>query len=88
MILPTKSIEPDRALLAVGADILRLLDEPKTVSRLWDELISSRASRKGSSVITYDWFVLSLDLLFTLGTLELDRGRLAVRSPDSVQAVT
>ncbi len=42
MILPTKGIQADRALLAVGADILRLLDEPKTVSRLWDEMRAYR----------------------------------------------
>ena len=31
MILPTKHIRPDRALLAVGADVLGCLREPMTV---------------------------------------------------------
>lgn len=35
MILPTKGISPSKALLSIGAGILRELDEPKTVSRLW-----------------------------------------------------
>jgi hypothetical protein len=30
-------------------------------------------------IITFDWFVLALDLLFALGALQLDKGRL-VRS--------
>ena len=38
MILPTKHLREDQALIAVGAELLGLLDEPKTVSRLWDEL--------------------------------------------------
>ena len=30
MILPTKRLSQDRSLLYVGAEILRLADEPKT----------------------------------------------------------
>ncbi|MFA4844942.1 MAG: ABC-three component system middle component 6 [Patescibacteria group bacterium] len=78
MILPTKGIETDRALLAVGADILSLLDEAKTVSRLWDEFRSRRDSRERSTPVSYDWFVLALDVLFALGTVDMDRGRLTV----------
>ena len=37
MILPTKRITAERALLGIGAEVLRLLEEPKTVSRLWNE---------------------------------------------------
>lgn len=73
MILPTKGIEPDRALLSVGAEVLRLLDEPKTVSRLWEEL---REGRREESRLTFDWFVLATDLLFAIGAVQLDRGRL------------
>lgn len=76
MILPTKRLDEDRALLSVGAEILGLLDEPKTVSRLWDELQRSRNQRFGVRTITYDWFVLALDLLYALGTLEMERGLL------------
>jgi hypothetical protein len=73
MILPTKGIGADRALISVGADLLRLTDEPKTVSRLWEDL---RKSERGDHV-TFDWFVLALDLLFVLGNLEFDRGRIS-----------
>jgi hypothetical protein len=75
MILPTKNLGPDRALLHIGAEILRLLDEPKTVSRLWDDLKKTRASQSETSLITYDWFVLCLDLLYLLGGVEMARGR-------------
>jgi hypothetical protein len=73
MILPTKGIPPSQALLAVAGEALRSLDEAKTVSRLWDDF---RRTSDPRIDITFDWFVLGLDLLFILGAVELDRGRL------------
>lgn len=81
MILPTKGVSPARALVSVGADILRLLTEAKTVSRLWDDF------RKASTTtpdVSFDWFVLSLDLLFLFGAVEFDRGRVR-RAPQQVR---
>lgn len=75
MILPTKHLSEDKALLTIGGEVLRLLDEPKTVSRIWDELRKPSRSVK-LPAITYDWFVLSLDLLYTLNAIDLERGRL------------
>ena len=74
MILPTKHIRPDRALLSVGADVLSYLREPMTVSRLWDEVRAARSDRAVSAPINYDWFVLALDLLFILRAVQFDRG--------------
>lgn len=76
MILPSKQLGQDRALISVGGEILRLLDEPKTVSRLWEELRQAYIMRYGSLILTYDWFVLSLDLLYALGIVDLTSGRL------------
>lgn len=72
MILPTKGIGPDKALLSIGAFILRDLDEPKTVSRLWADL---RRVEEGPPDLTFDWFVLALDLLYLMGTLDYLGGR-------------
>lgn len=74
MILPTKHIRPDRALLAIGGDLLLSLREPVTVSRLWDDIRSKRGQPGEPAPINYDWFVLALDLLFMLGAVQLDRG--------------
>lgn len=74
MILPTKHIKPDRALLAVGGDVLTYLREPMTVSRVWDEVREHRGDAGEPAPINYDWFVLALDLLFMLGAVEFDRG--------------
>jgi hypothetical protein len=76
MILPTKRISQDRSLLYIGAEVLRLVDEPKTVSRLWQELQSKRSTQSGLCPLTYDWFVLSLDLLFLVKAIRIDRGRI------------
>lgn len=74
MILPTKGIGPDKALLSIGAIILRNLDEPKTVSRLWGDL---RQVEDGPPDLTFDWFVLALDLLYMMGTLGYVGGRVS-----------
>ena len=76
MILPTKRLGVERAMLTVGAEILALLTEPKTVSRLWDELGRMMSERSSTRVLNYDWFVLTLDLLYMLGALEMDHGRI------------
>lgn len=81
MILPTKHIRPDRALLAVGADVLGFLREPMTVSRLWDEIRTARSDRAVSAPINYDWFVLALDLLFIVKAVQFDRGLIQKTAP-------
>jgi hypothetical protein len=77
MILPSKHIAADRALLTIGAEILALLERPRTVSYVWDVL---RRRREHGRVFGYDWFVLALDLLFVLGAVEYKSGSLT-RSP-------
>jgi hypothetical protein len=76
MILPTKHIRPERALLTIGADMLERLRQPMTVSRLWDEVRGRRNNAAEPAPINYDWFVLALDLLFMIGAIEFDRGLL------------
>ena len=76
MILPTKRITEDRCLVGIGSDILCLLDEgPKTVSRIWTEFKRLRAENN-APVIKYDWFIMSLDLLFTLDGITMEKGLL------------
>lgn len=76
MILPSKHLPQDRALLTVGGHLLTFLARPKTVSALWEEL-NRQAGGLGATLprqITYDWFLLALDLLYTLGIIELENG--------------
>ena len=81
MILPSKHLPQDRALLTVGGHVLTFLARPKTVSALWEELnlqtqgLGAMPPRR----ITYDWFVLALDLLYSLETIKLENGLVARR---------
>lgn len=76
MLLPTKGVSPDRALLTLGADVLALLKEPKTVSKLWADVQRDRLNRSAFAKVSFDWFVLSLDVLFALGCIQLTKGKL------------
>jgi hypothetical protein len=76
MILPTKHIRPERALLTIGAEILTALRGPMTVSRVWDEVRRKRGKAAEPAPITYDWFVLALDLLFAMKAVEYEGGLL------------
>lgn len=70
MLLPTKGISPDRALLTIGSDLLIALRRPTTVSALWDRFNASK-SKDGSGRITFDWFSLALATLYSLGLIEI-----------------
>jgi hypothetical protein len=74
MILPTKGLAVDRALLSAGAEILRRLDRPKTVSRLWEQVRKRESSLL--EALPYEWFLLALDLLYLLGAVDFEDGRL------------
>jgi hypothetical protein len=68
MILPSKHISEDQALLGVGAVVLRHLERPQTVTSLWNKV------RDDISVGTFERFVLALDLLHITGVVNLSRG--------------
>lgn len=74
MILPTKHVRADRALIGVGAEVLAILKRPMTMSRLWDEIRGRRSLHSPVAPIDYQWFILSLDLLYMIGALDFDRG--------------
>ncbi len=76
MILPSKHLSQDRALLTIGAAILRHLVCPVTVSALWEQMPRAAIGEKTSPPLSYDGFVLALDLLFLIGAIELREGLL------------
>jgi hypothetical protein len=79
MILPGKHLREDRALLSIGAEILEHLDEPRTVSELWERVRLTRASARMLAPLSFDWFVLSLNLLYTISAVDFSRGVISVR---------
>lgn len=74
MILPTKHIAPQNSLLGIGAALLELLSDQQTVTRLWDQ------ARTGNKLLTFQRFVLAVDLLFAIGAVELTDGILQRRT--------
>ena len=76
MILPTKHLAQDRALLSVGARILPSLEHPITVSALWEQISRDAGSSTTFNPIRSDAFVLALDLLYLMGTIHLTDGLL------------
>ena len=76
MILPSKHLSQDRALLTVSAKILQHLSQPVTISALWEEIPRNSPRRHDAPPLRYDGFVLALDLLFLIGVIDLQDGLL------------
>jgi hypothetical protein len=72
MILPSKHISQEKALLTIGAELLKVLNRPKTISTVWEQV-------RLSGSISYDWFVLALDLLYTIDAIDLYEGHISRR---------
>lgn len=68
MILPTKHIAVDDSLIGLGAILLSRLNEPATVSVLWQQV------RELPQVATFERFTLTLDLLYLMNVIEYRDG--------------
>lgn len=71
MILPTKGIPASKALITVGADVLEILgDASMSVSGLWLQLSEQRRTGVAAR-ISYDWYILTLDMLYAIGAVQI-----------------
>lgn len=68
MILPSKHISEDQALIGVGAVILISIQKPHTVTSLWEKV------RENPAVGNFERFVLALDMLHITGVVALHQG--------------
>lgn len=75
MILPTKHIPQNEALLGVGATVLGCLQAPMTVSGLWERL------RTEPNVGTFERFVLASNLLYMIGAIDMENGLIVRAAP-------
>ncbi|WP_107659196.1 ABC-three component system middle component 6 [Nocardia suismassiliense] len=76
MLLPTKGVSPDRALITIGSELLEELRDPLSVSALWRRYDSRQREAKTSGRITFDWFSLALATLYAMGLIDMfDDGR-------------
>ncbi len=74
MIFPTKHLPPKRSLISISAEVYELIGDKSTISSIWEEYsnILSRSLRVAD--VSYDWFILSIDLLYLLKLIELKDG--------------
>ena len=68
MILPNKNIYLRNSLLGLGALLLERSRDGDTVSSLWERV------RKETEINTFEKYILSLDLLFMLKSIEVKDG--------------
>jgi hypothetical protein len=87
VIQPTKGVSVDRALLTVGAQVVRQLDHPLTVSAVWHAVKVWRQQVGYQDNLPYSWFVLALDALFTLGAVRYEDGLLVKVGANASQPV-
>jgi len=73
MLMPTKHIKTQNALVGVGAELLALLDRDKAVSTLFRDL-QARRHESALSTIHFDWFMLALDFLYSVGAVRFESG--------------
>ena len=73
MLMPTKHIRTENALIGVSYDVLTQLETPKTVSRLFYDLQQLR-EQKELSTLQFDWFLLSLDFLYAVDAIKMNSG--------------
>ncbi|MBO9621492.1 MAG: hypothetical protein J7500_02145 [Sphingomonas sp.] len=74
MILPDKHLDENRALLGVGADILKGLDNPSTVSEVWERFSAIRRQNATTQPISFDWFAQALTFLFAIHAIRVKDG--------------
>jgi hypothetical protein len=70
MILPSKTCSLSNSLLGFGTVVLESLDSPTTVNSLWEKIHDEDPQ------ITFEKFILTLDLLYLLSVIEFEQGLL------------
>ena len=83
MILPDKHIRFSESLLGLGALVLESLDTPISIDALWNELHSQMERGVFPAKHSFDNLVLTVDILFAVGAIRLDRNGRLVRCVSS-----
>ena len=68
MILPDKNIILQYSIVGSGSIVLNELKKPETISSLWEKLKDKK------EIQSFEKFVLTLDFLYILNTIELNSG--------------
>ncbi|MFE0577788.1 ABC-three component system middle component 6 [Streptomyces sp. NPDC058874] len=71
MLLPTKGVSSERALMTIGSEILEDLRAPMSVSALWERYNARQATESRVQRITFDWFSLALAALYAMKVVDV-----------------
>jgi hypothetical protein len=74
VLLPTKGVSPERALMTVGSEILEELRDPMSISTLWERFSARDRSSSKRGKITFDWFSLALAALYAMRLVDTSEG--------------
>jgi len=72
VILPSKHIKLSESYLGLGGFILGKLKTPSTVDKLWKDFIKVANTSTFPAAHSFDNFILTIDILFSLGLVEAD----------------
>jgi hypothetical protein len=84
MILPTKGISPQRALITIGGQVLEVLTQPRSINSTYESVQALRNSRKLTEPVNFDWFSLALVMLYSVGVVEINSAGLLARTSHEV----
>lgn len=70
MLLPTRGVSAERALMTVSSELLEALHTPKSVSSLWEQYRERDRTAGPTDRVTFDWFSLALASLFAIEVVE------------------
>lgn len=73
MILPNKHLDLPASLLGVGAQILKCMDTPSTVTSVWEGFGHANGG------IPFHRFILALDFLYAIDAVSFANGMLRRR---------
>ncbi|MBX7044734.1 MAG: hypothetical protein K1X86_02765 [Ignavibacteria bacterium] len=73
MVLPSKHIKISESYIGIGGFVMSLLTEPLSIDVLWRKLEYDLQINQYPTFVRFEDFMLTLDLLFMLSFIELDK---------------
>jgi len=70
MIMPSKYLREDQALIGIGAALLPLVDNNGNLTALWE------SAKKIDAIGSFERFILALDFLYLLGLVDLHNNKI------------
>lgn len=70
MIMPSKYLREDEALIGVSAALLPLVEKDGNLTAIWE------SAKKIDSIGNFERFILALDFLYLLGLVDLHNNKI------------